>query len=316
VTAVLVATVLFARFLVPGNNMMMPQNNSADFFSPPPHARFLATHAGHDRVLIIRGRKTFFPLMAKSGTLWGFNVVEDYEPLAPRAYFEARRAFGLHEQTKASFWQSLTQRERDERWRFLDLMSTRYVVVERAAGSWPAEPPGRFRLAYEDDRVQIFENVRSLPRAYLVERSEVLDGRTELLAQMLMPLNLDPKTTVLLPSPVRWSSTDEERHLASRADLEKVTAHEVSVRVATPRPAVLVLTDLYWPGWRATVDGEPREIHRANLLFRAVAVEAGEHEVRFRYEPLSARLGAGITFAAVVVLALSLALLPRARQER
>jgi hypothetical protein len=191
-------------------------------------------------------------------------------------------------------------------------MSTRYIVVERGAGLWPAEPLDRFKLAYQDASVQIFENLPSLPRAYLVEKTEIVDGRDELLAQMLKPLNLDPTTTVLVPSPVRWSSMDERGDLPSSAALETVTADEVSIRVSTPRPAILVLTDLYWPGWRAAVDGEPREIYRANLLFRAVSIEAGEHEVRFSYQPMSAWLGTGVTFAALVVVALSLALLPRA----
>jgi uncharacterized membrane protein YfhO len=68
------------------------------------------------------------------------------------------------------------------------------------------------------------------------------------------------------------------------------------------QPGYLVLTDTYYPGWRATVDGQPAEILEANHAFRAVQLDRGEHTVTFEYEPLSFRLGAWLTLLALVVL--------------
>ena len=72
------------------------------------------------------------------------------------------------------------------------------------------------------------------------------------------------------------------------------------------QPGYLVLTDTYYPGWQATVDGEPTEILPANHAFRAVELSAGDHTIIFEYAPLSFRLGAWITLGAASLLAIVL----------
>ena len=80
---------------------------------------------------------------------------------------------------------------------------------------------------------------------------------------------------------------------------------ELTARLETP--GWLVLTDTDYPGWQATVDGRPVEIIPANLMFRAVALPAGEHTVLFEFKPRSLQLGAVITGLALLVLAAGLA---------
>lgn len=76
---------------------------------------------------------------------------------------------------------------------------------------------------------------------------------------------------------------------------------EVEARLASP--GLLVLTDTWYPGWSATVDGVATPILRADYAFRAVALPAGEHRVTFVYAPSSLRQGAWITLGALLVLA-------------
>jgi uncharacterized membrane protein YfhO len=68
-------------------------------------------------------------------------------------------------------------------------------------------------------------------------------------------------------------------------------------------PGYLVLADTYYPGWRAFVDGHPAQVWRANYGFRAVAVDAGEHEIEFQYRPRSFVLGAAISGVALLAVA-------------
>jgi len=66
---------------------------------------------------------------------------------------------------------------------------------------------------------------------------------------------------------------------------------EVVLRTTAPVPALLLLADMGAPGWRVFVDGDERPLLRADLALRAVALEAGRHEVRFAYHDPSVRIG-------------------------
>jgi uncharacterized membrane protein YfhO len=74
------------------------------------------------------------------------------------------------------------------------------------------------------------------------------------------------------------------------------------IDVAAPRDGYLVLTDAYYPGWIATVDGQSAEIERANIMFRAVRIPAGQHRMEMRYQPQSLALGLLISIGTAVFL--------------
>jgi hypothetical protein len=82
---------------------------------------------------------------------------------------------------------------------------------------------------------------------------------------------------------------------------------EVVLRTAAPVPALLLLADMMAPGWQVEVDGEAAELLTADLVLRAVALEAGPHTVRFHYRDPSVRTGlllsvAGLLVAAILIL--------------
>jgi uncharacterized membrane protein YfhO len=63
---------------------------------------------------------------------------------------------------------------------------------------------------------------------------------------------------------------------------------------------MLVLSDTYYPGWKVFVDGSPEKIYQANYTFRAVPLRAGTYQVKFVYDPMSFKLGAGVTFLGIL----------------
>jgi len=69
----------------------------------------------------------------------------------------------------------------------------------------------------------------------------------------------------------------------------RYTNTEVDVDVEAPSGGILLLNDVCHPWWRATVDGKPREILKADVIFRAVSVPPGRHMVRFTFHPLAGR---------------------------
>jgi uncharacterized membrane protein YfhO len=61
------------------------------------------------------------------------------------------------------------------------------------------------------------------------------------------------------------------------------------------------LSDTYYPGWKAWVDGRPEKIYQANYAFRAVPLSAGVHQVKFVYDPVSFKWGAGVTLLGILI---------------
>jgi hypothetical protein len=98
------------------------------------------------------------------------------------------------------------------------------------------------------------------------------------------------------------------RIVAERSD-------ELVIRANAPEGGYLVLSDTFYPGWTAQVDGAPARIERANLSLRAVSLPRGAHEVRFEYRPSASRRGAVISGLAWLVIAL-IAAIALARSRR
>src|SRR5262249_44660662 len=75
----------------------------------------------------------------------------------------------------------------------------------------------------------------------------------------------------------------------------------VELEARLDRPGIVILADVYYPGWTLTIDGEPAPILRANRLMRGAAVKAGTHRLVYTYKPLSFRVGGFISLASLGV---------------
>src|SRR5262249_37298478 len=110
----------------------------------------------------------------------------------------------------------------------------------------------------------------------------------------------------------KWPTADGNRYkykhmpstglvdIKTECVLRRPSGTEAEIQVRVPRASTLVLTDIYYPGWTATVDGTPAVILRVNYLLRAVAVGAGAHVVVFQYRPTPFYLGVWLALAATV----------------
>ena len=114
------------------------------------------------------------------------------------------------------------------------------------------------------------------------------------------------EAVVEAPLPVLAPPAGEERVALVADEPERVT-----VAAEVTAPALLVLTDTFFPGWEARVDGTPAPILRADYAFRGVALGAGEHRIVFRYRPWSFYTGVALA-AGALALALGAAVRRRA----
>ena len=102
---------------------------------------------------------------------------------------------------------------------------------------------------------------------------------------------------------------------AGRARIVSERDEGMVVDAVARRPSALVVTDLHYPGWRATVDGEDAPIHRVDYLLRGVTLPPGRHRVEFSYEPATWRIGWIVSALALLALIAALAVGLRRRRQ-
>lgn len=142
----------------------------------------------------------------------------------------------------------------------------------------------------------IYRALDPVPRAFCVP--EVVS--TEQLAQRHQadPIGWDPRRIAAIDGDWRPRQPFAE----ARVEILQSGNNEVRLSARLDGDGLLVLTDQYFPGWQVYVDGERRSLEKTNLIFRGVALEAGEHEVLFRFESQSVQRGALISIAALFAL--------------
>ncbi|MFZ5845372.1 MAG: YfhO family protein [Patescibacteria group bacterium] len=180
--------------------------------------------------------------------------------------------------------------------KLLNLLSVGTVIAPKALKTDTLAPAGA--ISGETAAITVYRNPTSFPRAYLASRVAVVRTVNEALAKIKDPAFV-PGEWVLLEKPLEISSEPARGF----AEITKDSDTLVEIRVkdnAITKP--LVLTDTYYPGWQAYLDGQPTKILPANLAQRAVIVPPGSHVVVFRYEPESLRYGAIISGLSLLVI--------------
>jgi hypothetical protein len=236
-------------------------------------------------------RAEVFPLLIGNyNLLWGVGSTGVYAALGFHTYQRLMEPLGT---VDLGFGFRPVAAENVERARpLLDLINACYVLSR--------VPLSGFTPLAELEGVFVYRNDQALPRAFVVDQVERVASTDAALAWMRAhPERL--KHTAVVTGP---TVPPVEPGVAARARTRTVSYadREVTVEVAAQGAALLILTDSDYPGWRAEVDGQPAIIHRSYAAFRAVGVPAGEHTVRFIYEPHAFWRGLGLSGAAAALL--------------
>ncbi len=141
--------------------------------------------------------------------------------------------------------------------------------------------------------VRIYENPNVMPRAFMVQHVENV-AADHAIDRLLAP-DFDWRHSALL---TRDLPIDQQAQLAAqpqRSD-DQVTVtdyqlNQVSIDVQANSSGLLVLSDSYYPGWLATLDGQPATIYETDAVFRGVFVPAGSHHIRFQFDPPALKIG-------------------------
>ncbi len=182
----------------------------------------------------------------------------------------------------------------------LDLVNTKYYLALKDNETRFKNP--RFKLVFSDKSVDIFESKTTLPRAFMVytwqvDKPQKGNDLTSLrdIMQEDFPLG---KKIILDEAP-----NISESKLSQNSVSYKVYDNQRSILdVKTEKDGMLFISDTYYPGWHAYVDGVEIKIYKADFAFRAVTVPAGEHIVEMVYEPESFYNGLKISLVAFGIL--------------
>src|SRR5437667_243883 len=247
-----------------------PAIASSLFYPEPPAITHLRARSDpHERVVLGAGKNL--------GVLYGLREVAGYDGLTPH---RVEHLAGPRRESWLLASGSIDVTV-DAASPVFDLLAIRRVIVSRGTAALPAHVVAD----YDSRDARIVTNSRALPRAFLVARARCANDQDAL--RLIRDAEVDLRHEVVLSgclTPPPGVAELAVAHVAFTVD----EAERMRLTTESDGPAWLVLSDTWFPGWQARVDGVAQPVGRADYAFRAVALGAGRHDVEMNYD---ARLG-------------------------
>lgn len=178
----------------------------------------------------------------------------------------------------------------------LNLFNVKYILFTMDIDD------NRFPTVFEDNGVKIIENKQILPRAFVVHNFKVIKEKEKVLEE-LGGKEFNPVQYVILEEDPQVNINSNST-TPSTAKIINYGNEEIIIHCSMKDNGFLILTDNYYPGWQVYIDNKKGEIYRAYHTFRGVYLEKGTHLVKFRYEPLSFKIGLCISLLTLLGIAI------------
>lgn len=231
-------------------------------------------------------------LNPNSAMRYGLEDVRGYDPMALQRYVEVLA--GLPGFYPIHFHIFFTAADSP----LLDLLNVKYLLTEQP------QDERRWEAIDQEGSVLLYRNRNVWPRAFMVYQAITVNSADESLARLRDP-SFDFRRQVILESASHgWLEPAQAPATSPPVTIAVHTPGYVQMQVETPVSGLLVLTDTFMPGWQAWVDEQPVSIWVANHAFRAVIMPSGAHTITFAYRPRSFELGAIVSSAAGLILAI------------
>ena len=267
-----------------------------------PVTEFLAEHAGRERVLVHQDLLT-------DREAWAHRIfkVHGYDPVPftrTAILFDALAPKRSPGEEIVGLEPAYPQRFRPE---LVELLGVKYAVVPGDTplpkAGWKKVASGQLprdvTLAGQTPEMldyQILQHDKSFPRAYVLGQTRVLAANRNFSEQLG---SLSPRREVLVPQDVLPAG---DRQAFQPATVQEYTPNRIVIDAELQHPGYLVLTDIFAPGWSATVDGKRSLVIPANVAFRAVPLSAGTHRVEWSYSPPGFKIGAALSLMSLLIL--------------
>ena len=180
----------------------------------------------------------------------------------------------------------------------LDMLNVKYY------SSTHPDLPVNFKkiLTFRDG--SMYENTESLPRAFLVE-NYIFEKENQIIFKHIFSKDFNPTKTVYINEKPEAVSPHGVSKLSETDSVSILDYEPESVKMHVnvgPADRWLFLSDTYYPGWKALVDGKETKIYKANGAFRAIHLTSGNHEVVWSYDPVLFKIGSAVTLCTLLGL--------------
>ncbi len=291
-------------------NKWMPFDPRSIMYPKIPVADEFSRISGYDRVLTNAG--------SEATTYYKLPSVEGYDTLYINRYGEFIASLSHGDLQSSSRTTVSFPKNGLYTMQAINLLGIKYIVHkvadDHAAWTFPIwnYKNEAFSLLYNDGVYQVFENNNVFPRAFLVN-SYVVETNPQKILNKMFGSDLNLRNSVILEQKLSANLSGK-----GTAKIKDYSTNKISITANSTGDNLLFLSDSYYPGWQAYIDGNKTQIYRADFAFRAVLIPKGEHVVEFVYRPLSFTVGvlfAGVSLMIILVLALvgkrGFTLLPR-----
>lgn len=164
----------------------------------------------------------------------------------------------------------------------LNMLNTKYFIQQ--GQTVPIENPYTFGNAWFIDKIQYVNNA-----------NEEIDAIGQ----------VDLQQTAIVDSKFKEALKGVNEGYKDSLSTIRLTSYEPNQLVyetSSPQDGIVVFSEIYYPGWTATIDGKPADIARADYILRAMNVPAGKHTIEMRFDPQSLHITEGIAYGAMALL--------------
>lgn len=196
----------------------------------------------------------------------------------------------------------------------MDMLGVKYIIIENCDKNFDKY----FNSVYNKSCVKIYKNESAYERAFVVHDYIQFENDSAVLEFMKSGnVNYKEKALTLRGDVINFGHADSETSSEKDSiDIINYKFNSVAVRGILKQPGILILSDLYYPGWNVYVDGMKGHLIKVNFILRGVELGAGKHLVEFRYEPKPFYLGLKISLVSLFLLCCLLGFLVSVSKNR
>ncbi len=273
IAAVIIPILIFVDLYTFGHNFNASDINPDEFYKVTPLVEYLQREREKEPFRINARQDGYMIFRRNSGDIYRLELLEGYTPLRLKRYAE----FDIPLERK------------------LDLLNVKY----------------RIKVDEENRKMGLVENEDRQARAFMVY--DYVLAKDKRVLETLKDEGFDYRNKVVLEEKpdkfIPESLTSPEWNI----EIETLEPNRIELNVMTSIPGILVLSEIYYPAWKAYIDGKETKVYCADYVLRAICIERGKHRIEFVYDSLSFKIGAIISVITFIFVILGISLKGRLR---